>query len=259
MVARRVLAPTRHRHAAPTAIPAARRGQHQRIIAVGHQLSARHRRVRRGEAARHARCLVEEGDSAGLHFRRQPGNCDIARHALLQQQFGGLHHRLGMEAFAHGAVMDDVVDAQDHHALVVRHVGLDDDAGRVFGQPRPREIDRLVPAIVAPRAHSAETVEILACGDGLDHRRQPAGIGRDDSVFAEAALQAQVRDAEAGILIILLAVQGVILRFRNAPRNIQALGIGNLATHRRLVAERQQAAGRLMHDQRWHQIFEHRA
>ena len=51
---------------------------------------------------------------------------DIARRALLQQQFRGLHDRLGMKPCPHLAVEKSVGDGDHRHALMVRHEGADD-------------------------------------------------------------------------------------------------------------------------------------
>ena len=153
------------------------------------------------------------------------------------RSLGRLHHRLGMETLAHRAVANDIGDAQDHHALVMRHIGLDHDIGFVFGQARAGIVDRLVPAVDAERADARQPVQILARGDGRDHRRQAAGIRRDDGVLAESALDAEIGNAETGILIILLAIPRIVLRLRNAPGNSKTGGILDLAADRGPVAE----------------------
>src|SRR5690242_494739 len=65
------------------------------------------------------------------------------RQALLKQVLGGLHHGLGMEPFAHGAVQQDIGDGQQAHSLVVRHETAHDPAAR----PVARIVHRLEEAV----------------------------------------------------------------------------------------------------------------
>ncbi len=50
----------------------------------------------------------------------------LARHPLLKEQFGRLHHGFGVEARLHPAAGQGVGDRHDGHALVVGHEGADD-------------------------------------------------------------------------------------------------------------------------------------
>ena len=141
---------------------------------------------------------------------------------------------------------------------MVRHIGLNHHAVGALGQPRSGIVNSLIPAIGPAGAHVAQALEIAPGGRRRDHGGKPAGIGRYDGIFAQAPLQTQIGNAKAGILKILVAIQRVILRFGNPPGNAQPLGIADLPLDRRLVAGGQQTACRFMHDQRWHEILEHR-
>ena len=50
------------------------------------------------------------------------------RDALEQQRFDGADAQIGVEAALHDVAMQHVVERQQAHALVMRHVGVDDDA-----------------------------------------------------------------------------------------------------------------------------------
>ena len=222
-------------------------------------MRARRGGVRRRELARRTGCAVINSDRAGVHLRRQAGNGYIARHAFLEQQFRRFDHRLGMEALAHCAVVDHVRDAEDHHALVMGHIGLNHDIVFVFRKARARVVDSFVPAIGAERANARETVQILARRDRRHHGGETGSIGRDHRVLTQAAFYAEIGNAEAGILIVLFAVARVVLRFRNAPGQAKVGGVVDLATHRGAIGKREQAAARLTHDEGRHQILEHRS
>ena len=49
----------------------------------------------------------------GYFFRARPGNEHVSRRALLQEQFGGLHHGLGMKTAAHRAIVQQVCDGNE--------------------------------------------------------------------------------------------------------------------------------------------------
>ena len=100
-VARDVLPPARDGEVAPAAVSRARRRQHHRVASVREQLRPRHRAVRRAEApldGRHE--LAHVADGLDL-VRARPRDRHVPRRPLLQEQLGGLDHRLGVKARAH--------------------------------------------------------------------------------------------------------------------------------------------------------------
>ena len=126
IVAGRVFAPARQRQIAPAAVSRASRRQHGGVATVGKEMRSG-RRLMRGEKPASAGRLDIAGAGGRLHFRRPwPRRSDVARHALLQQQFAGLDDRLGMETPAHHALKQSVGDGDDRHALVMRHEGAHD-------------------------------------------------------------------------------------------------------------------------------------
>ena len=52
----------------------------------------------------------------------------VDRHALEQQRFDGADAHIAMEAPLHHVAMQNVVEREQAHALVVRHIGVNDHA-----------------------------------------------------------------------------------------------------------------------------------
>ncbi len=59
-------------------------------------------------------------------FGAGTSNQHIARRALLQQKFRGLHDRVSVETRSHHAILQDVREGHQRHALMMRHVRVDD-------------------------------------------------------------------------------------------------------------------------------------
>ena len=217
------------------------------------------RLVRGGEPTSAGRFDVA---SAGgrLHFRR-PGTRgrDVARHALLQQQFAGLDDRLGMEALPHHAVEKSVGDGDDRHALMMRHEGSHDGDAFALRHARRRIVQRIVKAVAALRADLGQTRQIGRGRARIDHRRQSGGVGGDHPIFAETPLQPEAGNAEVRILVSELQVAGVVSGFGYAPGQAQLRGVIDLAAHDQTVGLFEQASRRRAHDERGHQILEHRS
>ena len=176
-----------------------------------------------------------------VSLRRRPRHRDVARHALLQQQFGRLHHRLGVEARrASRPSCSAFGDARRSHALVVRHVGAHDRDRR---RPRAtRAACSRAPRTSrsAPRAAGLGQAreDSRSAARGIDHRRQRRRIGRDHGVFAQAALAAEAGNAETGILIGLLEVARVVCGFRDAPGHAELVAVVDLPPHHQPVGLR---------------------
>lgn len=113
------------------------------------------------------------------------------RHAFLQQKFRRTHDWFGVKAGTHAAALKGVCDRHDHHPLVMRHIVADDRDRDTLRQAGARVVERLVPAVNAGGADASHAFEIERRGGGIDHRRQSAGIGRDDGVIGQAALIAE--------------------------------------------------------------------
>ena len=259
VVAGRVLAPARQRQIAPAAVSRAGRGEHGGVAAVREQMRGG-RRLMRGDEPPSAGRFDVAGAGGRLHFRRPKARRrDVARHALLQQQFGRLDDRLGMEARPHRAVEQSVGDGDDRHALMMRHEGAHDRDAFALGHARRRVIQRLVEAVAPLRADLGQPRQIGHRRARIDHRRQRGGVGRDDPLFAEAALQPEAGNAEIRILIGQLQIAGVVGGFGYAPGQPEFRGVGDLPADDQTVGLLEQASRRRAHDERGHQIFEHRS
>ena len=146
--------PARHRQAVPAAVAGAGGRQHHRIVAVATSgcrraapcagssdqahvrvLLAPPRRCR----VRRLRCLtVTTGMSRGAF------SCSSSSAASIT---GSEWKRSRMRPFE-----DDVGDGHDRHALVMRHVVVDDGVVCALGHALRREVDGVVEAVVAERA-----------------------------------------------------------------------------------------------------------
>ena len=145
-IARRVAPRLRHREAAAEAAAAAGVGHDRHVVAVRQELRVRKDRVRRSiPPHRHGRRRRDDA-----HFVERPrlNRRRVTRHALLQQQLGGLHSRVGVKALHHRIAEQRVRQRDQGHAGVVGEVGADHGAGggavrfgarrRRDGRPRAR-------------------------------------------------------------------------------------------------------------------------
>ena len=144
----------------------------------------------------------------------------VVRHPFLQQQFGRLDHRLGMEAPAHRAIADCVGDGDHAHALVMCHVCVNDGYIRTLGQACLRIVQCFITAVPAAPASRCQAFEIGRRGRGIDQCRQRRRIGRDHRAVPDPALEAETGDAETGILVGELQVARVVGGFRGAPGHV---------------------------------------
>ena len=164
--------------------------------------------MRRGEPAQDRRHEIAHVGGALHLLGAWPRDEHVARHALLEEQLGGLDDRVGVEALDHRAVVDDVAERDQRHPLVVGHVALDHGDRRSVGEPARRVVERLAEPVPAARAGLVEPVEVPDRGLGLDHRRQRGRVRRDDHVLAEPALEAEAGHAEARVLVRLRRGRG---------------------------------------------------
>ncbi len=149
---------------------------------------------------------------------------DVARHALLQQQLGGLHARLRVEALDHAVAEQGIGQGHERHALVMRHVRRDDDARRRVARGERvgaavGVVDRVEEAELAGEARGGEPPQVGRARGGVDEEGERGGVRRHDDFVAEAALQAEAGDAEGLVLIRAVPVDEVVGRLRDAPRH----------------------------------------
>ena len=217
-IAGRVFAPASHVQALAPAVAAARGGQHHRVAAVAQQMR---RRAGQPGAVEHTSGRRHHAELAGrrLGRARDARLDDAVRGPFLQQQIGGFHQRMAMEAPAHRGVAQRVADRHQRHPLVVRHVRSHHLRRAALRQPGRRVVERLVPPVRAQSAGPLQPVEILSGGGGVVHRGQRGGVGCDHQVFLQAALESQLRHTERRILIGQGAVPPGVCGLGDAPRH----------------------------------------
>ena len=258
VVARAVIAPASDREIVPPAVARACRGEHDRVAPVGEQVGLGRRIVRALEAA-HVGHLHLGDARGGTHFlgaRMRHG--DVARCALLQQQVGGLHGHVPVETIAHSSIEQGVGDGDHRHALVVRHVRADGYEALALGDARRREVHGFVETIGAADTQVFQRAEVGQCRVAIDHGGEPGGVGRDHLVLGQAALEAQSRHAEVGILIGEFEIARVVRGLGDAPGHLELAAVLNLPFDDEPAGLRQQTtAGRAQH-QVGHEVLEHR-
>ena len=258
VVARRVLAPARDAEIPPAAVAGAGCRHHHRIAPVRKQVCLRRRVAGRVQATNFGEWRIVDPRRRPYFLGARVGHGDISRRALLQQQFRRAHRRLVVKPSAHDSVQQHVGDRDDRHALVVRHEGAHDRAVRSGGHAAAGVVDRLVVAIAAERAGRGQPVEIDHRLRRFDHGRQGRCIRRDDGVRAESPLQAESRHAEVRVLVGEFEVAGVVSGFGDAPGHAEARAVLHLAAHDQSVGLLDEAADGRLHDERRHQVLEHR-
>ena len=258
-IACHVFAPARHCHVPPAAVPRARGCHHDRVAPVRQHVRAWRRIARRGEAPQHRRHEVTHVCLARDLVPERPRDQHVAWHPLLQQQLGRLDDGLGMEAPDHRRIVQDIPDGHQRHRLVVRHVAVHDRHRRVFRESTPGEVERFAQPIWTARSGGRQADEIPDRRLGLDHRSQCRGVRGDHEVVAEAPLEAEARHAEARILVGALEVTRIEGRFRDPPRNAVCGRVRHLPRDDEAIGVAQQAEPRCAHDERGHQVLEHRS
>ena len=124
-ILRRVLAPPGHRQVIPAAVARARRGEHNRIGAVGKNVRLRRQFTGQSQTAFGHRLNVETG-RRDLNFFNRIGRHGLAGRRLVQKQLARLNHWLAMKPIAHDAATQRIGDRDNRHALMMRHVVTDD-------------------------------------------------------------------------------------------------------------------------------------
>ena len=260
-IARGVLAPAGEHQVAPAAVAAADVGDHDVVVAVGEQVHLGDRNVRIGEDAHRGAGvllgLLRAG--GGLVDMRADGRRDL-RDPLLQQHLGGAHGGVRHEAAHDRRVAEEVREREQPHALVVGHVGAHDGTVLAARHAGGRVVDRLDEAVAAERLLVAdEAFKVLASRLGHERQGHERGVRRHDEILREAALEAQARHAEGPVLIGVMRVRGVVARFGDAPRHAALAGVLHLASDHRAGGLPEQRVRVFRHEQRRHEVFEHRA
>ena len=192
------------------------------------------------------------------HLGTGSGRERVAGHALLEQQFGRLDGRFGVEALDHRSVVDDVAEGHDNHALVMSHVTVDDGDRRPSRKATCGVVERFAKAIPSGGAAGGQSGEVADRGVGSDHRCEGGGVGGDHEGVAQAPSDAQAGHAEPGILVSLSEVTGVESRLGDSPRHAVLVGVTDLAVDDQPIGVLQHAADGGSHHEGRHQVLEHR-
>ena len=233
-IARAVLAPPRHGAAAAEARSATPVRDDRDVAAVREDLRARVRRVRRAEAAWGARERGRFG--SGLLGRTRLDDGRLARDPLLQEELGRLDSRVRVEPVDHHVAQKDVGDGDERHPLVVRQVGLHDDAGagshgrRVAGLVRLAR--RVVDGVVVserPLGALARQASQVPRGLGrLQERGQRGRVGSNDELVGQPSLQPEARDAELLVLVVAEPVDQIVGGLGDSPRHVPLATVPDL-------------------------------
>ena len=132
-----VLAPPRHRQAAPCARAAARVRERGGVAAVRQEMGVRTGRVRRAEPSSDG--CANRRHRAGAFRGTRLGENRLPRHALLQEQFSRLDPRIGVEPRHEDVVVQHVGERDERHPLVVGEKGAHD--FRLAGAGHRRRVD----------------------------------------------------------------------------------------------------------------------
>jgi hypothetical protein len=121
-----------------------------------------------------------------------------------------------------------------------------------------REVDRFVEAVLSVEPEPLEAPEIPHRRLGLDRHRERRGVGCDDQVVPQSALQSEPGNPERLILIVVEAIHGAERRFADAPGDTALGGVAALQPDRHPAAALEQRLGIAPHQELRHEVLEHR-
>ena len=179
--------------------------------------------------------------------------------SLLEQEVGRPQHGLAGETALHRPIEKKVGEGEEAHPLVMRHERAHRRAAFTSRQARGGVIDRFIKAVRTLPAVGGKALEIAARCPGPHHQRHHPGVRRDDQVIGQTALQSESRHAESAVTIVQVHVSGVIAGLGNAPVDPALFSVIDLSSHHRVARPVQQRLRVGGHDQKRHQILEHRA
>ena len=256
-IAQRVVARARDRDVAAPARARAVGAQGDGVAPVREQVGRLDRGHSRRHLAEHSRraLQLQAGDEAR---RRLAQRRHLARRALVQERCDRLDARVAHAPVARHAVEEDVGDGDDAHPLVVRHERAD--AGDAFRArlATGRVVERFDEAVAAARACVLEAAQVGGGAMRRDLRREGGRVRRDDELVVRRAPQRQARHALRRVLVGERVVAAGVRRLRDSPRHVVLAREGDVLEHGRLRGAVQDAAVRLVEDERRHQVLEHR-
>ena len=136
-----------------------------------------------------------------------------------------------MKTVPHYIVMQRGIERQQAHALMVGHIGINDDARFSIPAIFAAEIDRFVETHRAVQIEGRQAAQVVESSFGIDGQRQHTRIRRDNQIVFEARFQGEVRHAECLVLINLIGVESAVCGFRDAPRDAFLVPVSDLLHH----------------------------
>ena len=192
------------------------------------------------------------------HIGTGSGRERVTGHALLEQQFGRLDGRFGVEALDHRSVVDDVSEGHDNHALVMRHVTVDDGDRPPSRKATSGVVERFAKSVSPGGPAGGQSGEVAYRGVGSDHCCESGRVGGDHEGVAQPSSDPQAGHAEPGVLVSLSEVTGVESGLGDSPRHSVLVGVTDLAVNDQPIGVLQHAADGGSHHQGRHQVLEHR-
>ena len=180
------------------------------------------------------------------------------RDSLEKERFHRADSQIGMEAPLHHAAVQQVVERQHRHALVMRHVGIDHHPAISAALALEREVDGLVEPHRSAEPELLQHPDVLCGFGGIDREGQHGRVRRHHQVVGQRLLQSQRRDSESAVLIDLVGVEGAIGGFGNAPRDFLLFTVFDLLMDGLMASLIQQRVRESAHEQQRHQVLEHR-
>src|SRR6185369_15150752 len=122
-------------------------------------------------------------DTRQNFFRtRMPGGGSVWD-PFLKQQFGRLNERLGVKTPLHNVAVDQIIERNQDHSLVMRHKGTDNDAFLTRRQAFRRKIDRFVKTETRQSSFLCQAAKIFHRGIGRNESSKSCGIRSTNQVF----------------------------------------------------------------------------
>ncbi len=229
VVPRGVRAPPGQGPAVPRAHPATGVGDEYPVAAVGQQMDLGGRRLSRnlpGGDVRHGTGMARRR----CRFRARHGfRIRSAGSTLAQEQRTGLHPRFGGEAGDAIAPMQNIAHADQRHAVVVRHVALDDGTGGAHFHAPLGEVQCLVEAVMTEHAQRFQAPEVVHGRLWAPAHGEKRGVGRDHRVLVFAGRSQRQRwHPECVIGVVFGGVESVVAGFGDSPGHAGGRRVGHL-------------------------------
>ena len=162
-----------------------------------------------------------------------------------------------MKPSLHYFVVQQIVERDQDHSLMVGHEGFDENALLLRLQAVFRVIDGFIKAVPGESAFAYQPPHVFERRSRFDHRSKRGRVGRHNQVIAQPALESQTRDTKWTVLVIELQVAGVVRGLRDSPRNAALTAVLDLARNYGAVCLIEKRVSVAAHYQERHQVLEH--